>query len=207
VLEHNVAEERRDPRDQARAEVRRHQHCVQAVGEPAQDLALRSSIKQLRNNNDRDVSKSLPKENNFLPKKKQAPASGHQVHHPSSKMTTRERIVDGSRGRVKGVGRGLRLRRVPGLVEKTLQKKTKPKWAPTRHQNDHEHVDGSRGRVEGVGHGRWPHRVAGLDEGRDEDPDGVVREQRGGDGADGEPGGAVVHSTLEKLSRVAVLCV
>ena len=42
----------------------------------------------------------------------------------------------------------------------------------------------------------YTHRVPGLDEGRHEDPDGVVHEKCGGDDADGEPQRLVVHLSV-----------
>ena len=44
------------------------------------------------------------------------------------------------------------------------------------------------------------HRVAWLNKGRDEDPDGVVREECGGNEADGESGRPVVHAPFYFVS-------
>lgn len=44
--------------------------------------------------------------------------------------------------------------------------------------------------------------MTGLDEGGDEDPDGIVREERGGDGADGEPGGSAAHSAHQNFTEL-----
>ena len=48
--------------------------------------------------------------------------------------------------------------------------------------------------------------MPGLDERRDEDPDGVIREERGGPEEDEKPGGRVVHPKRGLASPRAPLC-
>ena len=51
----------------------------------------------------------------------------------------------------------------------------------------------------------YTHRVPGLNEGRHKDPDGVIREECGGDDADGEPQRLVVHLSVVSSSLFFLL--